>query len=78
MPLIEYVQALNNLHKSLRELLTGGHSEEPVIRCVLSLHGQLHSSAVSIKKFSEQGDNYPPGGCSKAVGLRSSVPHLLQ
>jgi len=47
MPLKEHVQELNNLHKSLREMLTSGHSEEPVIHCFLALHSQLHSSAVS-------------------------------
>lgn len=47
MSIKERLQALNKLHKSLRETLTTGDDEGQAVQNFLSLHSQLHSRQVS-------------------------------
>ncbi len=47
MSLKEHLQALNNLHKSLRQALTKGDDAQLAIQTFLALHSQLHSHPVS-------------------------------
>ena len=47
MSLQERLKALNNLHQSLRKVLTTGVEEGQAIRYFIALHSQLHSRHVS-------------------------------